>query len=86
MPAPGRPILVDFAHEIDESWLAGVTTVGVTSGASVPEELVEGVLDWLVGHGYADVSEYTAARETLTFSLPKELRRDLRADPTPATS
>ncbi|MEJ7651663.1 MAG: 4-hydroxy-3-methylbut-2-enyl diphosphate reductase [Nakamurella sp.] len=67
--------LIDYAHEIDESVLDGVRTVGVTSGASVPEDLVEGVLDWLVERGYADVSEITAAQETLTFSLPKELRR-----------
>jgi 4-hydroxy-3-methylbut-2-enyl diphosphate reductase len=71
--------LVDFAHEVDPAWLAGVQTVGVTSGASVPEELVQGVLGWLAEYGYADVEEYTAARETLTFSLPKELRKDLRA-------
>ena len=70
--------LVDFAHEIDEAWLAGVSTVGVTSGASVPEDLVAGVLAWLAERGYADVEEFTAATETLTFSLPKELRKDLR--------
>ncbi|RIJ69808.1 4-hydroxy-3-methylbut-2-enyl diphosphate reductase [Nakamurella silvestris] len=70
--------LVDFAHEIDESWLNGVSTVGVTSGASVPEELVEGVLEWLAERGFADVELFTAAKETLTFSLPKELRKDLR--------
>jgi 4-hydroxy-3-methylbut-2-enyl diphosphate reductase len=70
--------LVDFAHEVDPEWLTGVGTVGVTSGASVPEELVQGVLGWLAEYGYGDVEEYTAARETLTFSLPKELRRDLR--------
>src|ERR1700712_206295 len=70
--------LVDFDHEIDEAWLTGVNTVGLTSGASVPEELVEGVLRWLAERGYADVQEFTAATETLTFSLPKELRKDLR--------
>ncbi len=70
--------LVDFASEIDEAWFAGVRTVGVTSGASVPEELVDGVLGRLAEAGYADVTEFTAATETLTFSLPKELRRDLR--------
>ena len=74
--------LVDEAAEIDPDWLAGVTTVGVTSGASVPEELVDGVLGWLADRGYADVQEFTAATETLTFSLPKELRRDLRPAPT----
>ena len=70
--------LVDFASEIDERWLDGVSTVGVTSGASVPEELVDGVLEWLAAREFADVQEFTAATETLTFSLPKELRRDLR--------
>ncbi|NNG35289.1 4-hydroxy-3-methylbut-2-enyl diphosphate reductase [Nakamurella sp. DB0629] len=66
--------LVDFAHEIDPAWLAGVRTVGVTSGASVPEDLVEGVLARLGEQGYDDVEEITAATESLTFSLPKELR------------
>ncbi len=71
--------LVDFAHEVDEAWLDGVSTVGVTSGASVPEELVQDLLGWLAERGFGDVEEFTAAKETLTFSLPKELRRDLRA-------
>ncbi|KAB7746288.1 4-hydroxy-3-methylbut-2-enyl diphosphate reductase [Nostocoides sp. F2B08] len=71
--------LVDFADEIDESWLDGVTTVGVTSGASVPEILVRGVLDYLGERGYADVRPVIAAEETLTFSLPTEIRRDLKA-------
>ncbi len=69
--------LVDYAHEVDEAWLVGVSTVGVTSGASVPEELVQGLLAWLAERDYADVTEFTAATESLTFSLPKELRRDL---------
>ncbi|MFV0128025.1 4-hydroxy-3-methylbut-2-enyl diphosphate reductase [Streptomyces sp. HMX112] len=72
--------LVDFADEIDEAWLDGVTTVGVTSGASVPEVLVEGVLEWLAGRGFEDVEIVKAAEESITFSLPKELRRDLRAE------
>ncbi|MCQ4082295.1 4-hydroxy-3-methylbut-2-enyl diphosphate reductase [Streptomyces sp. RB6PN25] len=72
--------LVDFADEIDEAWLEGVTTVGVTSGASVPEILVEGVLEWLAERGYGDVEVVTSAQESIQFSLPKELRRDLRAE------
>ncbi|KPI27245.1 4-hydroxy-3-methylbut-2-enyl diphosphate reductase [Actinobacteria bacterium OK074] len=72
--------LVDFASEIDEAWLEGVTTVGVTSGASVPEVLVEQVLEWLSQRGYEDVELVKAAEESITFSLPKELRRDLRAE------
>ncbi|MGW1757860.1 4-hydroxy-3-methylbut-2-enyl diphosphate reductase [Streptomyces mirabilis] len=72
--------LVDFADEIEESWLEGVTTVGVTSGASVPEVLVEQVLEWLSARGFEDVEIVKAAEESITFSLPKELRRDLRAE------
>ncbi|HSX97532.1 MAG TPA: 4-hydroxy-3-methylbut-2-enyl diphosphate reductase [Streptomyces sp.] len=72
--------LVDFASEIDEAWLEGVETVGVTSGASVPEILVEEVLEWLSQRGYGDVELVKAAEESITFSLPKELRRDLREE------
>jgi 4-hydroxy-3-methylbut-2-en-1-yl diphosphate reductase len=71
--------LVDFASEIDEAWLDGVTTVGLTSGASVPDELVMDVLDWLAERGYADVAEVTTAQEKLVFSLPQELKRDMKA-------
>ena len=71
--------LVDDASEIDEAWLEGVTTVGLTSGASVPEDLVDGVLSWLAEHGYADVEEVTAANESVLFALPPDLRRDLKA-------
>jgi 4-hydroxy-3-methylbut-2-enyl diphosphate reductase len=71
--------LVDDAGQIDEGWLAGVTTVGVTSGASVPEVLVTGVLGWLAERGYPLAEEVTLAEERLTFALPPELRRDLRA-------
>ena len=69
--------LVDEASEIDERWLDGVSTVGVTSGASVPDELVYGVLVWLSERGFADVTEVESAREHLIFALPQELRRDL---------
>jgi len=67
---------VDYAHEIQQSWLDGVETVGVTSGASVPEVLVREVLDELGGAGYRDVEEIRTAEEDLLFSLPKELRQD----------
>jgi 4-hydroxy-3-methylbut-2-enyl diphosphate reductase len=70
---------VDNAEELDEAWLDHVTVVGVTSGASVPESLVEGVLVWLAQRGYDDVEPVTAATETLLFALPPELRRDLKA-------
>jgi 4-hydroxy-3-methylbut-2-en-1-yl diphosphate reductase len=71
--------LVDKASELEDSWLDGVTTVGVTSGASVPEILVRGVLDWLAERGYTDVQEVVAAEESLLFALPQELRRDMKA-------
>jgi 4-hydroxy-3-methylbut-2-en-1-yl diphosphate reductase len=71
--------LVDYADEIDEAWLDGVLTVGVTSGASVPELLVRDVLGWLAARGFDAVEEVRAAQESLLFSLPKELRRDLKA-------
>jgi len=70
--------LIDFAREIDESWLEGVTTVGVTSGASVPDVLVMDVLAWLAERGWAEVQEVTTANEKIAFALPRELRRDLK--------
>ncbi|NRQ37438.1 4-hydroxy-3-methylbut-2-enyl diphosphate reductase [Nonomuraea sp. NN258] len=66
--------LVDRAADADERWLDRVETVGVTSGASVPERLVEELLDWLAGRGYDHVEPITLTEETLTFSLPHELR------------
>ena len=71
--------LIDFAHEIQDAWLDGATTVGVTSGASVPDELVMQVLDVLAERGFGEVEEITTAEEKLTFSLPQELKRDMRA-------
>jgi len=67
---------VDYADEVQQEWLDGVETVGVTSGASVPEVLVQDVLAELAGAGYADVEEVRTAEEDLIFSLPKELRQD----------
>ena len=71
--------LVDDAASIDERWIAGARTVGLTSGASVPEVVVADVLDWLTERGYGHVQEVNAAEEHLVFALPPELRRDLRA-------
>jgi 4-hydroxy-3-methylbut-2-en-1-yl diphosphate reductase len=71
--------LVDYASQIDDAWLAGATTVGVTSGASVPDDLVVDVLARLAERGFGEVTEYATAEERLTFSLPQELRRDLKA-------
>ncbi len=71
-------VLVDFAHQLDESMLDGVTTIGLTSGASVPEELVAGVLDWLSERGWSDVEVVTAIEERVVFALPPTLRKDLK--------
>jgi 4-hydroxy-3-methylbut-2-en-1-yl diphosphate reductase len=73
--------LVDDASDLDRSWLDGVTTVGVTSGASVPEDLVTGVLDWLAGSGFGDVQEVETVRERTVFALPHELRQAPGANP-----
>lgn len=71
--------LVDNATFIRDEWLDGVTTVGVTSGASVPEELVAEVLARLAAHGFDDVAEVEPVHESVRFALPHELRKDLRA-------
>ncbi|WP_090759886.1 4-hydroxy-3-methylbut-2-enyl diphosphate reductase [Nonomuraea maritima] len=71
--------LVDNASYIRDEWLDGVTTVGVTSGASVPDELVHEVLERLAAHGFCDVSEVEPVQESMRFALPHELRKDLRA-------
>ena len=77
--ADGTPAhLVDDLHEIDESWLEGCETVGLTSGASAPERLVTDVCAWFAARG-AEVSERQAAHEDVSFKLPVELRRAERA-------
>ena len=70
---------VDNAGEIDEAWLDGVDSVGVTSGASVPDELVQGVLDFLVARGFPPATEARLTEENLVFALPPELRKDIAA-------
>jgi 4-hydroxy-3-methylbut-2-en-1-yl diphosphate reductase len=70
--------LVDYAREVDEAWLEGVTTVGVTSGASVPDILVMDLLAWLADRGYGEVQEVTTANEKVAFALPRELRKALK--------
>jgi 4-hydroxy-3-methylbut-2-enyl diphosphate reductase len=71
--------LIDYAAEAKEEWLTGVETIGVTSGASVPEILVDDLLKWLAERGFADVETVTAAQESLLFALPPELRKDIKA-------
>ncbi|MEE1620430.1 4-hydroxy-3-methylbut-2-enyl diphosphate reductase [Zafaria sp. Z1313] len=69
---------VDFADEVDEAWFEGVSTVGVTSGASVPEVLVRDVLALLSEYGFGEAEEVVTAEEDILFSLPKELRAKLK--------
>jgi 4-hydroxy-3-methylbut-2-enyl diphosphate reductase len=71
----GAAYLVDNSDELDERWLDGAGTVGVTSGASVPEVLVSGVLGKLAGLGFADVEEVESVKEKMSFQLPRELRK-----------
>ncbi len=70
---------IDFANEVDETWFEGVSTIGVSSGASVPENLVQDVLRLLGDYGYGDVEEVVTAQEDIIFSLPKEIRSALKA-------
>ena len=69
---------VDKAEEISEDWFEGVQTVGLTSGASVPEILVNDVLAWLAQRGFSDIEEVETSVEKLTFALPPELRREIK--------
>jgi 4-hydroxy-3-methylbut-2-enyl diphosphate reductase len=70
---------IDDVSELQEEWLDGVQTVGVTSGASVPDDLVQDVLTYLAEHGHPDAAAIRTADETLTFALPPELRKDMKA-------
>ena len=71
--------LIDYASEVKDEWFEGVETIGVTSGASVPELLVKDLLEELARRGFADVEEFRAMEESLLFALPPELRKDLKA-------
>lgn len=76
-----KAYLVDYASQIDDNWFDGVNTVGVTSGASVPDILVREVLDHLKEVGFGEVEEVTTTVETITFALPRELRLPRREAP-----
>ncbi len=67
--------LIESRRDLEEGWLADVETVGVTSGASAPEVLVEGVCEWFRARGIADIREFSPAEENVVFKLPAELRR-----------
>ena len=67
--------LIESERRLDERWLEGVETVGVTSGASAPEVLVEGICDWFRARGVAEIRELSPAEENVVFKLPAELRR-----------
>ena len=71
--------LIDYATQVEDNWFEGVETIGVSSGASVPEILVTYLLTELAARGYSDVETVTAMEEHLLFAIPPELRRDLRA-------
>ena len=71
--------LIDYAAEVKDEWFVGVETIGVTSGASVPEILVTDLLNDLKNRGYGDVETVTAMEEHLLFAIPPELRKDLRS-------
>ncbi len=77
--AGSRSYRIDDAGQLQPEWLEGAETVGVTSGASVPESLVEQLLDALEEHGFDEVEVVTTVEESLIFALPPELRRDLKA-------
>ena len=71
--------LIDYANQLEDNWFEGVETIGVSSGASVPEILVTDLLTELAARGYSDVETVTAMEEHLLFAIPPELRKDLRA-------
>jgi 4-hydroxy-3-methylbut-2-en-1-yl diphosphate reductase len=70
--------LIDYAAEAKDEWLEGVKTIGVSSGASVPEILVKDLMIWLAERGFSNVETITAMEEHLLFAIPPELRKDLR--------
>jgi len=71
--------LIDYAAELKDEWFEGVETIGVSSGASVPEILVQDLLAELARRGYGEIEVVTAMEESLLFALPPELRKELKA-------
>jgi 4-hydroxy-3-methylbut-2-en-1-yl diphosphate reductase len=74
-----RSHLIDNVGQLEEEWLEGARVVGITSGASAPEELVQGLVDWFRERGTSDVSEFEVVQEDVRFMLPKEIRKALAA-------
>jgi 4-hydroxy-3-methylbut-2-enyl diphosphate reductase len=71
--------LIDNESQVSEQWLEGVSTVGISSGASAPEELVHRLVDFFRARGTTDVSEFEVVQENVRFMLPRELRREMAA-------
>jgi 4-hydroxy-3-methylbut-2-en-1-yl diphosphate reductase len=71
--------LIDYESQVDEEWLDGKRVVGITSGASAPEELVQRLIDFFRARGTSDVSEFEVVREDVRFMLPKGIRQALAA-------
>ena len=71
--------LIDYAAEVKDEWFDSVGIIGVSSGASVPEILVQDLLKDLAVRGYSDVETITATEEHLLFAIPQELRKELKA-------
>ena len=71
--------LIDNASQVREEWIEGVETVGITSGASAPEELVEALVESFRERGAEDVSELRTVQEDVRFMLPKEIREEIAA-------
>jgi len=76
-----RAQLIDNELQVDEEWLEGVRTLGITSGASAPEELVQRLVDFFRARGTEEVEELDVIREDVRFMLPKEIRTELAAKP-----
>jgi 4-hydroxy-3-methylbut-2-enyl diphosphate reductase len=70
--------LIDDETELEEAWFAGVETLGITSGASAPEHLVDRVCDWFRARGVSDIANFAMVQEDVEFRLPVELRRELQ--------
>ena len=78
--------LIDNESQVQEEWLEGKRVVGISSGASAPEELVQSLVEFFRSRGTSDVSEFEVVQEDVRFMLPKEIRRALAARPLPTAS